>query len=65
MKEPAIAINGIMLNTAQAMTVRVAIGGMFIELQDADYLQELGPIGPLYKDRLVEILMLMKTTDAS
>jgi hypothetical protein len=38
--EPAITINGVALTTAQAMTVRVALGSFALSLQAADSLGE-------------------------
>ena len=59
MSEPHIIINGQPLTIAQAMTVRVAIGEFLLTLQDEDFLRDLGPIGPHYKERLIEIAKLM------
>lgn len=61
-KEPSIAINGKMLSTGQAMTVRVAVNNFLIELQDDEFMEALGKIGPAYRDRLVEITKLMMRT---
>jgi hypothetical protein len=57
--EPNIVINGIMLTTGQAMTLRVAVGNFLIELQDEEYLRALGEIGLLYRQRLIEISKYM------
>jgi hypothetical protein len=57
--EPHIIINGQPLTIAQAMTVRVAIGEFLLTLQDEDFMRDLGPIGPHYKERLIEIAKLM------
>lgn len=57
--EPAITINGVELTTAQAMTVRVAITAMQMELHDPEYMRQLGPIGALYQDRLREVMALV------
>ena len=59
MPEPHITINGQPLTIAQATTVRVAIGSFLIELQDEDFLRDLGAIDPHYKERLIEIAKLM------
>lgn len=60
--EPYISINGVPLTAAQAMTVRVAVGSFILELQDEDYVKDLGPIGPLYRERLGEIARLLRST---
>jgi hypothetical protein len=56
MSEPIITINGHVLNSAQAMTVRVALSGFSMELADPDWFKELGPIAPLYLARLTEVM---------
>lgn len=58
-KEPRIIINGIELTEGQSMTVRVAIGSMQFTLNNPHYLNDLGPIGPLYIMRLNEIQNLI------
>jgi hypothetical protein len=57
--EPRITVNGKPLTVAQAMTVRVAVGNFLLELQDANFVRDLGEIGPLYRRRLIEISELM------
>jgi hypothetical protein len=57
--EPIIIINGKPLTIAQAMTVRVAINNFMLELQDDDFMRNLGDVGRLYKERLTEIAKLM------
>lgn len=56
MDEPIITINGHVLNTAQATTVRVALSEFSIDLNDREFMKALGSIGPLYKARLTEIM---------
>lgn len=62
-KEPYIIINGKVLNTAQAMTVRVAIGNFILDLNDKEYYTDLGEIAPLYKLRLNEIMKILLETN--
>lgn len=57
--EPAITINGHALTIAQAMAVRVAVSNFLLELSDPENLEALGPIGPEYQRRLVEITKIM------
>lgn len=57
--EPRITINGHELSVGQAMTVRVAVGNFLLELQDEQFVSELGQIGPLYRARLKEIALLL------
>ena len=51
--EPTITINGQLLNSAQALVMRGALEIFASYL--ADYKEELGEIGPLYKLRVAEI----------
>lgn len=62
-EEPNVVVNGVELNTAQSMALRVAVGSMLQELADKDYMVLIGEIGPLYQARLREIerIMLMST----
>ena len=57
--EPTITINGTTLSIGQAMTMRVAINNFLMDLQEDDFMQTLGEIGPLYRDRVHEIVKLM------
>jgi len=60
--EPVITINGVQLNTAQAMTVRVAITNFTLELRAPDALgdDETGvAIRNGYRARLSEVLDLI------
>lgn len=54
-REAEIIINGVRLNYAQSMTLRVAIGDFLHFAQD----EGLGEIGPLYLKRAMEILELI------
>jgi hypothetical protein len=58
-QEPAITINGVALDTAQSMTVRVAVMNMEMELQEPDHMAALGQVGTLYQARLREVIHLM------
>lgn len=60
--EPRIEINGTVLTIGQAMTVRVAVSCFFA---DKEEMRELGPIGPLYEQRLAEVLTLMRVLRAA
>lgn len=58
--EPRITINGVVLNDAQAATVRVAVAQWLTELhEDKKYMKELGEIGPMYQKRLGEVQEMM------
>lgn len=56
--EPDIIVDGVRLNAAQAMTVRVALTSAFGF--DDEHFVALGEIGPLYRARANEVLMMMK-----
>jgi len=53
--EPAITINGHVLTSAQAATVRCAIEAFASTASDP----EVGAIGPVYLDRIREIRRMM------
>lgn len=60
--EPKITINGVELNQAQSMTVRVAIGAYFMEMQDENFLgdDEHGKrMTKAYRDRSREIIKII------
>jgi hypothetical protein len=62
MPEPIITINGVQLNTAQAMTMRVALTNFVIDLKEPDALgnDETGiAIRNGYRARLNEIFNLI------
>jgi hypothetical protein len=50
--EPHMVINGVCLNSAEAMAVRVAIQSFLMELSEPKHIKELGLIGLLYKENL-------------
>lgn len=54
-KEADIIIGGVKLSHDQALTVRVAIGGMMISLRDNEVAKSMGEHGNLYMSRLTEI----------
>jgi len=54
-REAEIVINGVRLTDAQSMTLRVAVTNFAMELAEPEYLEALGPIGPLYRERLDEL----------
>lgn len=58
-KEPRITVNGSPLTEAQAMTLRVALSGFLMDLEDPEFVAALGNIGPLYQDRAREVQALM------
>lgn len=53
--EATITINGVILTSAQALSVRVAVTGMRIDLADPEHMVALGEIGPHYDARLSEV----------
>jgi hypothetical protein len=60
--EPDIIINGVRLNTAQAMTVRVALTSFGLEMNEPDALgdDEHGrAMSKLYRERAAEVVRLM------
>lgn len=57
--EADIFIGDTKLNFAQAMTLRVAIGGMMISLRDPEVAEGMGDMGTLYMNRLKEIQELI------
>ena len=59
MSEAQIVINGVQLNSAQSMVVRVAVSSMLTELQDPDYRKSLGEIAAGYEARLTEVQTLI------
>lgn len=59
MNEVTITINGVELTEAQAMTVRVGLSCFQFELREPKFTELLGPIGPLYQQRLNEVFELM------
>jgi hypothetical protein len=59
MAEATITINGVELNSAQSMAIRVAVAGMLTELAEPAHRQKLGEIGPLYQARLGEVQELI------
>lgn len=58
-EEPAILINGTQLNTAQAMTLRVALSSFLHDLSEGDFMKDLGEIGPAYQARAREVIKIM------
>ena len=59
--EAHVIINGVVLDYGQSMALRVAVAMMQSELENAQRVAALGPIGPLYKRRLNEIMGIMVT----
>lgn len=57
--EPRITINGTPLTEAQAMTVRVGLAMFAMDLEDPELMAGLGEIGPLYQERLREVVRIM------
>lgn len=60
MREAKIVINGTEINYAQSMTFRVMLTEAITNLvDDKEYMESLGEIGPLYLTRLREIERLI------
>jgi hypothetical protein len=58
--EPRITVNGVPLNDAQAMAVRVALGNFHLFLKEKDAKENLGAaMAKVYRDRVREIYALM------
>lgn len=53
--EAIVKIGSITLNYAESMTLRVAVTSMLHDLADKEYMEALGEIGPLYRNRLLAI----------
>jgi hypothetical protein len=60
--EADITINGTSLTFAQSMTVRVALGHFQMTLAGDDFARALGPVAANYKDRLGEVMQLVRRT---
>lgn len=58
-REAQIKIGDRLLSEGQSMAVRVAITNFLIELDDAQFRTELGPIADGYRDRLKEVMSAM------
>lgn len=58
-KEASITVGGRVLSPAQSASVRVAVSGMLMELQDPEHRQALGEIAGAYEDRLREVELLL------
>ncbi len=58
-QEPEIIINGVALNLAQAMSVRVAITSFRFDLADPEHREALGSIGDSYDKCLAEVERIM------
>ena len=58
-QEPEIVINGVKLDFAQAMSVRVAVSSFRIDLTDPEHREALGSIGDSYDKRLAEVERIM------
>lgn len=58
-QEPDIIINGVKLDFAQAMSVRVAVSSFRINLSDPEHREALGLIGDSYDKRLAEVERIM------
>lgn len=65
--EADVIINGTPLTHAQAMSLRVAVTNMLVELAEPEFMQSLGPVGESYRARLFEVqsLMLSPQSNAS
>lgn len=60
--EPRITINGHELTEAQAMTLRVALSTFRLQLNDPDYLHDLGTIGLSYRQHAQFVERMMVAT---
>jgi hypothetical protein len=58
--EATVTINGHTLSFAEAMTLRVAVGGMLISLGDAEFRKHLGLIAEGYDTHLRRIEAYMR-----
>lgn len=57
--EAKIQIGDYLLTEGQSIAVRVAVTNFLMELSDADFKRDLGPIGDAYELRLKEVLKVM------
>lgn len=60
--EAPMTISGVTLTEAQSATIRVGVEHFLMDLSDPSYMRDLGPIGPLYRERLKEIQTLIFRT---
>jgi len=61
-REPTILVRGEPLSEAHAMSLRVAVSSFLWELRTGEA-EVLGPIGPLYIERLAEIERMLVTEE--
>jgi hypothetical protein len=54
-EEATIIINGVTLNHAQSMSVRVTVTSFLWDLHDPEHRKALGKIGDAYQARLREV----------
>jgi uncharacterized protein (UPF0305 family) len=59
MKEPAITINGLICNKAQAMTMRCAVENFAAYLHNRTNAELVGDVSRLYLDRITELRKMM------
>lgn len=57
--ETIVIIKGILLTEAQSMALRVAVQNFLMDLNDPEHMAALGDVGPLYRNRLLEIQAMM------
>lgn len=57
--EAKIQIGNYVLSEGQSIAVRVAVTNFLMELSDAEYRRELGPIAEAYEARLKEVIKIM------
>lgn len=58
-QEPEIVINGVKLDFAQAMSVRVAVTQFRYDLAEPEHRKALGPIGDSYDKNLAQVERIM------
>lgn len=62
--EADIVINGTPLTLGQSICIRVAVTQFLINLNDPNFMEDLGDIGPICKTNLLDIQRLILKTPA-
>ena len=58
-QEALVVVNGVELNDEQSKTLRIALTGFLMDLQNPKIFADFGEAGPGYKDRVQEIFKVM------
>lgn len=61
MSTARITVNGVELTPAQSMAVSAALSAFLMQTEDPDQMALLGEVGPLCRERMLEVQRLMLT----